>query len=83
MKTPIVKCSACCGKGVRKLSGALLRTFNIIHANANEGCTIPQIHRIQGEDLHSSASNQRVRKLVRLGLVKKRKVMGRMLYSVV
>lgn len=79
MKIPIFKCSSCCGKGVSRLSGPLLRTFRTIQKFRS--CTIPQIHRIQGEELHKSASNQRVKKLVKLGLVQKRWQDGRMVYS--
>jgi len=79
MKTPIVKCSSCCGKGLTKLAGPLLRTLKIIQANRN--LTIPRIHRLMAEDLHKSASNQRVKKLVKLGLVQKRKQNGQTVYS--
>lgn len=79
MKTPIVKCSSCCGKGVTKLSGPLLRTFKIIQSHRN--LTIPQLHKLMDEDLHNSASNQRVKKLVKLGLLKKQMMNGRRVYS--
>ena len=79
MKSPIVKCSACCGKGTIKLDGPLLRTLKVVTDNMNS--TIPQIHVIQGEELHKSATNQRVKKLVKLGLVKGKKVDGCRIYA--
>lgn len=73
---PLLPCRCCKGKGKTRLSGRLLETFNAIGQLGAP--TIPEAHRKMGhEELDVTATNQLVRKLVKLKIVRKIKVQGK------
>ena len=79
VKIPIVKCYACNGTGTNSLTAPLLRTLNAL--NANGPLSIPDIYKtLQESNLHPSAINQRIKKLLKLGLVNGKSERGVMIY---
>jgi len=76
MLTPKIACPKCKGSGHFPLSKVLLRTFVAI--DHLESCTIPEIEKHLGEKLSPGSINQRVKKLVSLGIVAQEKRMGKL-----
>lgn len=75
MKKISVKCPCCQGRGERTLSKPLLQTLKVIRWS--HPCTTSEIfQRLQTPKLDRSAVNQRVKKLIKLGLVKATKEPG-------
>lgn len=75
MKKISVKCPCCRGLGARNLSTPLMKTLKVIRQLYP--CTTSEIfQRLQTPKLDRSAVNQRVKKLIKLGLVKAKKEPG-------
>ena len=75
MKELLISCACCNGKGKQPISKPLIETLHVI--KWSHPCTASEIYqRLQMPKLDRSAVNQRVKKLLRLGLVTTRKDSG-------
>ena len=72
MKRPLTECEKCQGTGTVKLRKKLAQTLAVIVKRPN--LTSTELHKLFGHDETLSATNNRLYKLVKAGLITKAKV---------
>ena len=70
MDAPLIHCPRCNGEGKLNLSGPLLRTYNAILGLQSP--TMGQLAKFLGENVHPTAINRRVDRLMQMKLVRRR-----------